>query len=295
MILMQQPSADEGDSPGPRLAKSFSFSPRTRISSDSVSPPSPLKFHLNTEQAHGGYMMALSRTRIAHFKRLLEIIGIHETSVEDTCNVILSRATTSKSDDEPRISRQEYEGAVQTIISRGDQVDDSSRRALEKVMSEIYDVFATANGKGRPSAIAIACGFTVLCQGKKSDKLEYAFEVLDKKKKGRLSKGDMTKYLQSFLTVLLAVAFSPSLEDDPRVDSLLTMKGESCERTISTAARVVKVGAEWAASLAFRDVGQGSKASMSFDDFADWYTSKGFGDIPWLELIDLRKWVLLVS
>jgi hypothetical protein len=31
---------------------------------------------------------------------------------------------------------------------------------------------------------------------------------------------------------------------------------------------------------------------LNFDDFADWYTTKGYSCIPWLELLDLRKWVI---
>jgi hypothetical protein len=44
------------------------------------------------------------------------------------------------------------------------------------------------------SDISGASGFTILCRGEKSDKLELAFEVLDKNKNSRLSHDDMTKF-----------------------------------------------------------------------------------------------------
>ena len=40
------------------------------------------------------------------------------------------------------------------------------------------------------------------------------------------------------------------------------------------------------------DSNSGSKRSVCFDDFAEWYTQGGYGSIPWLELLDLKKWVL---
>jgi Ca2+-binding EF-hand superfamily protein len=47
-------------------------------------------------------------------------------------------------------------------------------------------------GKDSACALLVACEFTVLCRAKKSDKLELAFEVLDKKKNSQLSQDDMT-------------------------------------------------------------------------------------------------------
>merc|ERR1712138_386078 len=29
---------------------------------------------------------------------------------------------------------------------------------------------------------------------------------------------------------------------------------------------------------------------ISFEEFADWYTNEGYNIIPWIELLDLRKW-----
>jgi len=137
----------------------------------------------------------------------------------------------------------------------------------------------------------------VLCSGKKSEKLELAFETLDKNKRGSLTKKELTKYLQSFLTVLLSVAFTQDLVHDPALDTLTTMNGGICQKSAATLSQAVTSGAEWAANAAFEDVEGRTKGggtpTISFDDFADWYTAKGFGSIPFLELSTFRIAFLL--
>jgi hypothetical protein len=32
---------------------------------------------------------------------------------------------------------------------------------------------------------------------------------------------------------------------------------------------------------------------LNFDDFGEWYNDGGFERAPWLELLDLKKWVLV--
>lgn len=299
MMLMPQPSTDreiDGDS-GLRITKSFSFSPRQQRQSDSFADDrdeSPLKFHLNTGESHGGYQLSFSRARIEHLRRVLEESGLHKHSAEDACNAILSQASRpSKSEKEPKLTKEGFDAAMKTLITWQRPTSTGSEQTLDGLLDSIFAAF-DRDGKGRPSVIEVACGITVLCRGKKSDKLEFAFEVLDKNKQGKLSKRDMTKYLQSFLTVLLSVAFSPALAHEPDFDTAQTMEGRDCDRSIVTINRAGKSGAEWAASLAFGDANSQAKTgltAMSFDDFADWYTAKGYEHVPWLELIDLRKWL----
>lgn len=299
MMLMPQPSVDrdmDGDSG--RLMRSFSFSPRTKAPERSPSPQkqTPLKFQLVTDDGHGGYMLSISRVRIDHFRRILEESGIHRVNVEEACNAVLAKSTRqTKTDGEPRLVKDGFDKALQSIASWSRTSSSDSRTVLAGLLDDLFTAFDKKN-TGRPSVIEVACGLTVLCQGKKSDKLEFAFEVLDKNKRGHLSKKDMVKYLQAFLTVLLNVAFSPSLRNDKVFDSVSTLDGVVCERSGATLNRAVKAGAEWAANQIFRDSERSrnnSVPTMTFDDFGSWYTEKGFSSIPWLELIDLRKWVMI--
>ena len=282
MFMMQQVMDKDPQSPGSRLAKSYSFpSPEQRQLSRRGNA---LKFHLMTHEGHGGYMLSVSPARIAHLRRIILESGIHTLDAESVCNQIFGKASRSK------ISRQSFDLAMRNLIPNLTRKDTKDMRVLADVLSGIFSSFDPTN-TGRVGAIEIACGFTLLCRGKKSDKLEFAFEVLDRKKRGQLSRYDISGYLQSFLTVLLSIAIVPSLDRDSD-DSLSTMKGGPCELSRRTIARAVHAGAEWAAGLAFANTNHQSSPSMTFDDFAAWYTSAGYSSIPWLELLDLQKWVL---
>ena len=285
MILMQNSQDREDFS---KISKSFSYgqSPRQPAPSQASRRGNPLKFHLNTTDDHAGYQLSLSQARIRHFRHVLEVSGIHEVESETACNKILANGRSL-------LTRKEFDTALRSIIPVAN-LDGSADRLVSDIFAGIFAAF-DHKGTGEANALEVACGFTVLCRGKKSDKLEFAFEVLDKNKRGHLSEKDMASYLQSFLSVLLSIAFSPALDNDPADDSLTTMTGTRCDRSTQTLIRAVKAGADWAASLAFRDFDRSHKQSptMSFDDFADWYTSVGYSSIPWLELLDLQKWAML--
>lgn len=296
MMLMPQPSTDrEIDGEGVRLTKSFSFSSPTSRQ-DSFGGPieeSSVNFHLPTEDSHGGYSMAISRVRVEHLCKILRDSGLRQLSVEECCNVILSKsARSSKSGSDPSLTKKGFDDAMNSLIKWGPGVSNDTKRTLADILDGIFAVF-DRDGSGKASVVEVACGMTVLCQGKKSDKLEFAFEVLDKNKRGELSHKDMVKYLQSFLTVLLNIPFSTSLANDANVDSVRNLYGDTCERDVLTIRQAVKSGAEWAATQASGSSGRKRNASMSFNQFAEWYTKTGYGCIPWLELIDLRKWVIV--
>jgi hypothetical protein len=287
MILMQPSMDKDTDIASPKLSKSFSYSSPDHHLETPLG--NALKFHLVTNDKHGGYMVSVSPARISHLRRIVLDSGIHNLDSETVCNQILSKASRSK------LSKQSFDlamrGLVPSLTSKTSNSADA--RVLTSLLSGIFSSF-DAESTGRARAIEVACGFTVLCRGKKSDKLEFAFEVLDRNKRGHLSRSDIANYLQSFLTVLLSVAIDPSLDRDDAEDSLSTMKGGPCERSTRTIVHAVKAGAEWASGLAFANINHETNPSMTFDDFAAWYTSVGYSSIPWLELLDLQKWVLTV-
>lgn len=296
MMLMPQPSTDRDlDGDGLRISKSFSFSsPRNNgRNSDAyvTTKAETLNFMLNTAEDHGGYSLSISQPRIQHLRRILEDSGLNGHPVEHMCNTILSKASkTLHAEAERKLSKDGFDKAMDNLISWRRKTDPSSKKALKTILDDIFYMFDREN-RGRPNAAEVACGMTVLCAGKKSDKLEFAFELLDNTKRGRLNKEGMTKYLRSFLTVLLGITFSPVLTHDPEADSIHQLNGQPLEECSDVTRQAVLGGSSWAVALAFSEV-EGRSKGMSFDDFAAWYTEKGFQSVPWLELIDLRKWIM---
>ena len=273
MDIMLMPSHDKEVDMLPE--GKFTYSPgqdqalEQAASPGGVNDSQSLKFHLLSEDDQGGFVLSISQKRIGHLRQVMLDCGLHEVPTETACAAILDRASGSAKSKSRTITKTKFEEAVRDILGSNDQgVVGESHRCLADVLSSIFSAFDTKRN-GKPNALEVACGLTVLCRGKKSDKLEYAFEVLDKGKKGVLSKDDMFNYMRSFLTVLLAIACTPVLDTDELEDTLNTMNtNETCDRSTESLMRAVKAGSTWAVAQAFKGVDE----SMSFDDFASWYT-----------------------
>jgi len=273
------------------ITKTFSFSPGREHSEETLNPASPaLTFRMNTEESQntgGGYDVSVGRERIDQLRRILDESGLTGVSVEDTCSTILSKASRSGKAG-PKLTRSSFNAAMKSITSWSPEATTESKRALSKILDGLFAAFDPGNGK--PNALQVAVGMTVLSHGKKSAKLEFAFDVLEKNKRksGSLSQSDVVMYLESFLTVLLGVALSPGLSHDAD-SSLSTLNGNSFDVSADSIRRAATAGAEYAASVAFEH--KEASKSMDFDCFADWYTQVGYTSIPWLELIDIGKWL----
>lgn len=290
MILMQ-PSQDKENDSVLKLTNSFSYSPKPEQKQPAHNPNS-LKFHLVVDDDHGGYVVSVSQKRIIHLRHILMESGLHMIDGEVACKKILAKAFVDDKSGRRMsylITKEDFDSAMRGVItSRGMSLE--TQRTLSDILGQIFAAF-DHDSTGRVNAVEIACGFTVLCKGKKSDKLEYAFEVLDKDRRGKLSRSDTTRYLRSFLTVLLNLVSTKSLDSDFEEDVMTTTGGMRCERNMSTMSRVVEAGSSWASSQAFRKRKDNSDM-ICFDEFAEWYTHVGYSNIPWLELLDLQKWLI---
>jgi hypothetical protein len=246
-----------------------------------------------TTDNHDGYVVSVSQKRIRHLRHVLLESGLHEIDGEHACREILSKAYR---DDKARpgstnyiLTKKDFDSAVIRIItSRSMSVE--TQTTLTAILREIFCAF-DYEGTGKANAFDVACGFTVLCKGKKSDKLEYSFEILDRAKRGYLSRADSVRYLRSFLIVLLTMVTTNSLDSDLVEDSMTTLSGEKCDKSLKSISMAVEMGCRWASEQAMKGV-HGSHDTITFDDFAHWYSTKGYQAIPWLELLDLNKWAL---
>jgi hypothetical protein len=286
MDIMLMPSHDkEGDL--------YAYSPAKETRSHDQADQQTLKFHLASEEEGGGYMLSISQKRIRHLRQILMETGLYRIDPETACTKILNRASggnKSKSKAPRTISQKDFLASVHEILA----IDDAKNGGddpLSEIMACIFAAFDVKQN-GKPNALEVACGFTVLCHGKKSDKLEHAFEVLDRSKHGQLSKEGMHNYMRSFLTVLVSIACAPCLDTDHGEDKFTTINGEPCDRNALSIIQAVETGSQWAVSQAFKTGLQGTCGhdSISFDDFGQWYTQSGYTLIPWIELLDLGKW-----
>ncbi|KAL7488986.1 hypothetical protein ACHAW6_014872 [Cyclotella cf. meneghiniana] len=243
-----------------------------------------LRFHLFSNDYHRGYIISITPNEVSLLHKLVTETGLCHADASTVCNFILSEAKLSRPNNTRTLSKRAFHSSMSKVcqqISRSmsTSISSSTQHELSAFLDKLFYSFDRPKS-GSVNALEIACGVTVLCGGRKSDKLEHVFELFDEDKDSFLSQQDVGRFIQSFLVVLMSISSSISLID-----------GGACTNDSSTIVRAIESGSEWASSQVFEALRPRS-GKVCFDDFADWYTKGGYQSIPWLELLDLNKWVL---
>mmetsp|Transcript_25130 Transcript_25130/g.55143 ORF Transcript_25130/g.55143 Transcript_25130/m.55143 type:complete len:93 (+) Transcript_25130:112-390(+) len=87
------------------------------------------------------------------------------------------------------------------------------------------------------------------------------------------------------------MASASTLDSDFIDDAMTKINGDKCDNSTSTMSKAVDMGCEWA-TVQVMEGDRGIRDTISFDDFAEWYTRVGHSNIPWVELLDLNKWII---
>ena len=243
-----------------------------------------LKFQLFTNESNA-FTISINPQRVQLLKHLMIESNFCNITIKTACEKIL------KGDNGKQISREKFNSAMHGLIDEREKPNKS----LIDLFTAIFNAF-DFNKLGKADATELACGLTVLCGGRKSDKLEYAFELLDKEKRGLVSRFQMVRYLQSFLLVLLTIS-SCQIDSTTAEKILKDSEGNNSASSMALA-RVICGASSWATEEIFKatpnnrkEIKEGTE-HINFENFADWYTKGGYNRIAWLELLDLKKWVL---
>eukprot|EP00501_MAST-03F_sp_TOSAG23-6_P002311 GSMAST32.ASY1.ANO1.2413.1 assembled CDS len=118
-------------------------------------------------------------------------------------------------------------------------------------------------------------GLCVLTGGNKSAKLAFAFDVLDHNDSGSLEMFVFCKFIKSFLLLLFAVSktcITTSMDDNviytTTWEIVMTIFSESRRR---------------------------NSHCITFEEFGSWYSDGGYLKLRWLELLDLKKWNVVMD
>lgn len=239
-------------------------------------------------------MISIGPSQVHLLQRIVIETGLCQIDAPTICKYILY---DSKSRRTNNLSKKSFQSAMKRVFdytfkTLPSPLSHSTQAELSAFTDKLFASFDRPRPSkcGKINAVELACGFTVLCQGRKSDKLEHVFELLDEDKDSLVSRQDIKRFIQSFLVVLMSVS-----------TSFTHLYGGSCSNDIAEISRAIDAGSEWATSQVFDALlqtrppeqnGGNATNDICFDDFADWYTKGGYQSMPWLELLDLRKWVL---
>lgn len=232
-----------------------------------------------------GCALKVRRSDGRRLTRAAERTGLKETSPDTFAMAFLSAASARHEKNHEEEDDEETSFGRRTTMS----------------VSALRDVFASATGSGRDAeeeeewwwrglrevkgewgrgedrprgregnVIDVCVGWTLCCDGTKSQKLAVAFDLCSAGT-GRLTRTGLWSFLRSFLTSICRVVDRRAVVDRRVVD-------RTCARAVG---------------LVFRDKNRGLRdddAYVTFDAFASWYNREGHMSVQWIELLDRSKW-----
>ncbi len=170
------------------------------------------------------------------------------------------------------LSKESFDLALEDLVNL-DELDDEEREFLGALTDHIFYAY-DRSGNYSVRAKELISGFSFFGEGSKSDKLNLAFAQFDSDGDGLVDREELARFLRSFLTVLFV------------------MNQDSSDEAAEEIWKVVDLTALDLTDLVF---GGGENQYVSFEMFADWYTTGGYRDVPWLELLDLKKWPMEIG
>ena len=142
---------------------------------------------------------------------------------------------------------------------------------VKYMFSNLFQAYNFPN-ENEVSVVQLLVGLTVLCSGKKTSKLEFAFNLFDADQDGKLSELELFLFFRSFLVMIFSCT-----------NTGLEMTNDERHRVTTQTALAVKNSV-----IAFSS-SNGEGSSVSFDEFGEWYNIGGYQMADFLELLDIKK------
>jgi Ca2+-binding EF-hand superfamily protein len=227
-------------------------------------PPEESAEHLIVLELGGEHDATLrfSDHDVETLEYIVEATGLRHQSLRDVLIAFQHNAMEGA-----LISRGGFYSAIRELVPR-EQVHHADKKRITAFLTRMFDVFDRAE-EGIAPADELLVGTALLVSGDKSSKLADCFTLLGASNGGKLTRRQMWRLQRAILSGLMAVSSgAESSKYDFRL--LLDDIGLDVSRQVFGA--------------------RPAEASMSFQDFADWFNTHGQEVLPWLELLDLHKW-----
>jgi len=198
-------------------------------------------------------------------QRLAARTGLRGRDPRAVCGGLLAFA------EEGLLSKKQFDRCVRRLIP-AQSLTAEEKAEFSALLSALFYAY-DRDGSSQVDVLEFMGGFALLCAGNKSGKLAYAFDLLDEDGDGRLSRRGLWRFLRAFLSVLMSMSSkASSMEASELVD-------------------LIDNGAVWTAATIFEQCDLAEKNKIDFEELAAWYTEGGYRLSPWLELLDLKKWL----
>ena len=255
--------------------------------------------------AAGAFHIDITEENLVMLRQLVTRTGFASLTPQHVESVILkhSRCERRKYGDTVYvISRQQFNKFIRDVVPK-DASKNFDPNEIENFSNYFTNFFTCFDynwsdlKKDEVNAKELMVGFSFLCAGNKSSKLAAAYDMLDVDKNGYLTQRGLMQYLRAYLTMLAGISL---LSSNKKTTTQIRKQLMSAKR--NEAFLAVENGAKWTLGHFFRAFeaeharsGSTRNNAVAFEDFAKWYTEGGYAVAPWLELLDLQKFLSLIG
>lgn len=218
---------------------------------------------------------------------------MHQPSV-NVCKLLMRNACFRSSNGEEimLLRRDEFGWTTRSLVQEQvyAQLSPQEKEFFSESFYKFFSCFEEAKSflhSGEVDLKEFAVGFCFLCAGNKSAKLAAGFEILDGNQRGFLTEDQLLRYIQSYLTMLVAISLLTPVGQKVKTKPLDSPRRAELRQALEN-------GARWTLGH-FLKASKQAKDEYSFESFADWYSSGGYNIAPWLELLDLNKVMSLIA
>jgi Ca2+-binding EF-hand superfamily protein len=279
-------------------SESAETSPGSLINEDSTSR-TLVSFDFSGSGSPDPFCINISEDNLTALRHFVQRTGLMHCHAPEICKRLLRLATHRAFGDEALLTlqRETWVNSMDRLIGRDawEQLTTTERASFAGCLADLFACYEGNKSFLRSDEVDLqefSVGFCFFCAGNKSTKLATGFEMLDDKRKSSLSQEELLRYLNSYLTMLVAMSLMKPIEQRNKPTKLT-------EEKRSRLRQAVECGSRWTLGHFVKYVGnndfEARKDSYSFEKFASWYSSGGYEVAPWLELLDLTKIFSLLS
>jgi Ca2+-binding EF-hand superfamily protein len=274
--------------------KSSVASQNEAISTESEKSKTLVSFDFTGSGSPTPLLINISEDNLLALQALIYQTQLIRCNASDICRTML-RAGNERTVDGKKIlllGKNDFTKAVRQIIPTVtyDQLSLAERESFDESLTDFFFCFEENKDSLQPDEVDLrefTVGFCLLCAGNKSSKLLKGFDLIDSESNGYLREAQLSRYLQSYLTMLVALSLIvPSPKKQTRRPLSRERRKELRE--------AVESGANWTLSHFLKSVDD-TRNEYTFETFARWYSDGGYAVAPWLELLDLKKVMSLIG
>jgi Ca2+-binding EF-hand superfamily protein len=199
-------------------------------------------------------------------RRVLDITNFESQPPERLFSIVSRGASPRRT-----ITKQEYDRIISQFVANPENASSDDRLLRSYFFNSLFYAFDRDGSNEDVSSKELACGLSILCSGKKSDKLAFGFASFDSDDDGLLSLEELARFMRSFITALFVFVQTSEDQDPNQIWQIVDTTSLALARDVMGYAR-------------------SNGGRLSFEDFAQWYGEGGFKQASFLELLDLGKW-----